>query len=189
VQVIPKKDGIPVNSGLQRFGHAVAVCTLLAISCLISFSIIANILSREYIVSRDNELLGGMWAAIATIFVFRQIYVQSARAALTRTLAIELSFILCLAYFLVLPFHVVGIAIVIGVSSIILTFARRTEDTIAAGITAGVVFVVSGISPGHGWWIQPILRLADTAVGILVGLAASWISLALGLSSASRTEA
>lgn len=188
MEVLQKQDGSIVNGGLLRFGQAAGVSTVLAIACLISYSIITNILSREYFVSRSNELLGGMWAAIATIFVFRQSYDQSARAALTRTSATLLSFILCLAYFLVFPFHVLGMAIVIGISSIILTFARRTEDIITAGITTAVVFVVAGISPGHAW-IQPILRLADTAVGVLVGLAASWISLTMGLSSASRSEA
>jgi hypothetical protein len=45
------------------------------------------------------------------------------------------------------------------------------------------VFVVAGISPGAAW-IQPILRLVDTAVGILVGLLASRVGLALGLAPA-----
>jgi len=189
MEAVQKQDGKTVSGGLTLFGQAAGISTLLAISCLVSYSIITNILSREYFVSHDNELLGGMWAAIAAaIFVFRQSFDQSARAALTRTLATLLSFFLCLVYFLVFPFHVLGMAIVIGISSIILTFARHTEDIITASITTAVVFVVAGISPGHAW-IQPILRLADTAVGILVGLVASWISSTMGLSSASRSEA
>jgi uncharacterized membrane protein YccC len=57
---------------------------------------------------------------------------------------------------------------------------RRSEDIITATITAVVVMVVAGISPEHAW-MQPILRLVDTVVGILVGIAAAWISLRLGL--------
>ena len=188
MEAIHEQDGKRTNSGLPRLGRAIAVATLLAISCLVSYWIVTNILSREYSVSRDNELLGGMWAAIATIFVFRQSYDQSVRAALSRTLATLLSFILCLGYFLAFPFHVLGMAIVIGISSIILTVIRRTEDIITAGITTAVVFVVAGITPEHAW-IQPILRLGDTAVGILVGLVVSWIGLAMGLSPASQSEA
>jgi hypothetical protein len=188
MEAVQQQDRKAVNNALARLGQALTGGTLLAISCLISYWIVTNILSREYSVSRDNVLLGGMWAAIATIFVFRQTYDQSARAALSRTLATLLSFILCLGYFLVLPFHVLGMVVVIGLGSIILTLARRTEDIITTGITTTVVFVVAGISPEHAW-TQPILRLADTAVGISVGLAMSRVSLAIGFIPASRSEA
>jgi hypothetical protein len=188
MEAVQIQVGKAVDSRLSLTGRTVGVGTFLAISCLISYSIITKILSREYFVSYDNELLGGMWTAIATIFVFRQSYEQSARAAVTRTSATFLSLILSLAYFLVFPFHVLGMAIVIGICSIILTFVRRTEDIITAGITTAVVFVVAAISPGPAW-IQPILRLADTTVGIVVGLVASWVSMTIGLTSASQNEA
>ena len=37
-----------------------------------------------------------------------------------------------------------------------------------------VVLVVAGQSQGQAW-LQPILRLVDTVVGVAVGLAAVWI--------------
>jgi uncharacterized membrane protein YccC len=36
--------------------------------------------------------------------------------------------------------------------------------------------VVAKLSP-HDAWRQPILRLADTAIGVAVGLAAAWLGL------------
>jgi uncharacterized membrane protein YgaE (UPF0421/DUF939 family) len=188
MEAIQEQDGKTMNRALSRFGHALTGGTLLAVSCLISYWIATTLLSRGYSVSRDNVLLGGMWASIATIFVFRQTYDESARAALSRTLATLLSFSLCLGYFLVLPFHVLGMVMVIGLGSVILTLAHRTEHIITTGITTAVVFVVAGISPEHAW-IQPVLRLVDTAVGIAVGLAISWVSLAIGFNPASRREA
>jgi hypothetical protein len=188
MDAIHEQDGKTMKSTLSRFGQALTGGTLLAISCLISYWIVTNILSRGYSVSRDNVLLGGMWSAIATIFVFRQTYDQSTRAAFSRTLATLLSFILCLGYFLVLPFHVLGMVVVIGLGSIILTLARRAEAIITTGITTAVVFVVAGISPEHPW-TQPILRLVDTAVGISVGLGMSWVSFAIGFIPGSRGEA
>jgi hypothetical protein len=59
MEAIHEQDGKRTNSGLHRLGRAIAVATLLAISCLVSYWIVTNILSREYSVSRDNELLGG----------------------------------------------------------------------------------------------------------------------------------
>jgi uncharacterized membrane protein YccC len=175
-----KEEGALPNSPVSLMGHAVGSGAILAIACLISYWFITAVLTREYFVSRDDELLGGMWAAVATIFVYRQSYDQSARALLSRTLATLLSFVLCLIYLLIFPFHVVGMAVLIGITAIILAMVRRPEEIITAAITTAVVMVVAGISPTNAW-VQPILRLVDTAVGILVGVAAARISLGLGL--------
>jgi hypothetical protein len=163
------EDGASPKSPLSGAGQAVASGTILAIASLISYWLITAVLTREYFLSRDDDLLGGMWATVATIFVYRESYDQTARAALSRIFATLLSFALCLIYLLIFPFHVVGMAVLIGVIAIILAMVRRSEDIITATITAVVVMVVAGISPEHA------------VVGILVGIAAAWISLRLGL--------
>jgi uncharacterized membrane protein YgaE (UPF0421/DUF939 family) len=111
-----------------------------------------------------------MWAAVATIFVYRSSHQKSARTALSRTVATVVSFVGCLAYLLFFPFHVIGMAALIGIIAIILALVRRSEDIVMAAITTAVVLVIAGISPENAW-IQPILRLVDTAVGISVGIA------------------
>ena len=60
-------EAVAAGSRPSRMGRGVGFGTMLAISCLISYWLITNILAREYSVSRDNDLLGGMWAVIATI--------------------------------------------------------------------------------------------------------------------------
>jgi uncharacterized membrane protein YccC len=159
--------------------QAVATGGVLAISCFISYSVITHILTRAYFVSRGDDLLGGMWAVAATIFVYRETYQQSVRSALSRMAATLLSFVLCLAYLLIFTFSPWGMAALIGIGAIILTLLGRSEDIITTGITTAVVMVVAGISPQHAW-IQPILRLVDTIVGVGVGIAAAWISLSIG---------
>jgi hypothetical protein len=67
-------------------------------------------------------------------------------------------------------------AALIGVGAIVLTLLGRPDDIITTGITTAVVMVVAGISPRHAW-IQPILRLVDTLVGVGVGIVAARISL------------
>jgi hypothetical protein len=156
----------------QTVGHGV----VLAICCLISFKTITYILTR--FVSRDDELLGGMWAVAATIFVFRYSHEESATAALSRISATLLSFALCFLYLLILPFRPWGMVVLIGIGAIVLTLIGRSEDIITAGITTAVVMVVAGISPQHAWK-QPILRLIDTVVGIAVGVGGAWIGLTL----------
>ena len=41
-------------------------------------------LAQVFSVSRDDDLLGGMWAVVASIFVYRYSYEESAGAALSR---------------------------------------------------------------------------------------------------------
>ena len=119
--------------------------------------------------SRADDVLGGIWAVIATVFVYRTSYDGSATAALTRMAATLLSFSLCLIYLLILPVHPVGLAAMIGVSGLAATLLGRPQDAVTASITTAIVLGVASLSP-HDVWQQPILRLVDTALGTAVGL-------------------
>jgi uncharacterized membrane protein YccC len=179
-----KQDGVMAPTQKQDAkaiskSQAVGTGCVLAISCFISYAVITHILSRAYFLSRGDDLLGGMWAVAATIFVYRETHQQSVSAALSRMAATLLSFILCLVYLLFFPFSPWGMAALIGIGAIVLTLLGRSEDIITTGITTAVVMVVAGISPEHAWQ-QPILRLIDTAIGIGVGIAAAWMSLSVG---------
>jgi hypothetical protein len=147
----------------------------LSILCAISYSAITQILAQMFSISRDDDLLGGMWAVVATIFVYRYGYEQSAGAALPRMAATFLSFALCFVYLLFFPFHVWGMAAVIGSGAVAMALLGRPDDIITTGITTAVVMVVAAISPDHAWR-QPILRVVDTLVGVTVGVVGAWIS-------------
>jgi uncharacterized membrane protein YgaE (UPF0421/DUF939 family) len=147
---------------------------ILAISCAISYWLITHILANTYSISRDDDLLGGMWAVAATIFVYRDSNAESVRSALSRMAATSISFALCLIYLLIFPFHLCGMAALIGIGAIVVTTMGRPDDTITTGITIAVVMVVAALSP-HNAWRQPILRLLDTAVGVAVGVAVAWL--------------
>jgi hypothetical protein len=169
-----KQDANAVDAGSAQTGEVVIRATILAISCVISYWLITHILADMYSISRDDDLLGGMWAVVATIFVYRYSHAESVRAALSRMAATSISFVLCLVYLLIFPFHVWGMAALIGIGAIVVTTMGRPDDTITTGITIAVVMVVAALSP-HGAWRQPVLRLVDTAVGVAVGVAAAWL--------------
>jgi uncharacterized membrane protein YgaE (UPF0421/DUF939 family) len=154
--------------------QVLARSAMLAIACAISYWLITHILANTYSISRDDDLLGGMWAVVATIFVYRYSHAESLRAALSRMAATSVSFTLCLVYLLILPFHLWGMAALIGIGVIIVTTMGRPDDIITTGITIAVVMVVAALSPHHAWR-QPILRLVDTAVGVAVGVATAWL--------------
>jgi len=148
----------------------------LAISCLISYWLITGILAHIYSISRDDDLLGGMWAVAATVFVYRYSYGESVHAALSRMAATSVSFVLCLAYLLIFPFQPWGMATLIGIGAVAMTLIGRSDETVTTGITTAVVMVVAALSP-HNAWRQPLLRMLDTAVGVGVGVASARISL------------
>jgi len=146
---------------------------------MISYWVITHMLAHMFSVSRDDDLLGGMWAVVATVFVYRYGYEQSVGAALSRMGATSLSFALCFIYLLFLAFHLWGMATLIGVGAVAMSLHGRPDDVITTGITTAVVMVVGAISPDHAWR-QPILRVVDTIVGAVVGVVGAWISLKSG---------
>jgi len=139
----------------------------MAIACAISYWIITYGLAS--FVDRASDLLGGMWAAVATVFVFRDTRANSVSAGLSRLLATCVSFALCLLYLLLFPFQPVGMAALIGVGTVVMMLLGRREDIVTTGITTAVVMVVAGMSPQDAWQ-QPLLRLVDTVIGIGVGI-------------------
>jgi uncharacterized membrane protein YgaE (UPF0421/DUF939 family) len=143
----------------------------MAMACLVSYWIMADILSR--FVDRPSDFLGGMWAVAATVFVFRQSQVRSLSAGIGRLIATCVSFALCLLYLLIFPFTPVGMAALIGAGTVAITLLGRRDDIVTTGITTAVVMVVAAMSPVDAWH-QPLLRLADTVVGIAIGVACKW---------------
>jgi hypothetical protein len=161
------------RNGLERLVWAAASGTGLALAALASYELTTRILTSA-ISSRDDQLLGGMWSVVATVFVCRESYKETVGAALSRTAATLLSFILCLGYLLLWPFSSWGMAVLIAIGAAILIIIHRSGDVITTSITTAVVMVVAAISPEHAWR-QPILRILDTLIGIAVGFTAVWI--------------
>ncbi len=113
---------------------------------------------------------------IATVFLFRDSYHKSLAAAVSRVSATLVSFVLCLVYLAFWPVRPWGLALMVGLSVLVTVLIGRPDDEITAGITTTVIMVVAGLSP-HDAWREPILRLADTMIGVGVGLVAAWLGL------------
>jgi uncharacterized membrane protein YccC len=144
----------------------------MAIACAISYWAITHALHP--LTDRDSDLLGGMWAVAATVFVFRETRRDSVSAGLARLIATCVSFALCLIYLWFFPFTPLGMAALLGTGTLAMMLLDRRGDIVTTGITTAVVMVVAGMSPLNAWH-QPLLRLIDTVVGIAVGVACKWI--------------
>jgi uncharacterized membrane protein YgaE (UPF0421/DUF939 family) len=144
----------------------------MAIACGISYAVITQALFQ--FVAMPDDLLAGMWAVVATIFVFRDSRADGLSAGFDRLLSTCVSFVLCLAYLLIFSFTPLGLVVVIGLGAVVMALLDRRDDIVTTGITSAVVLVVAGLDP-HNAWRQPVLRLVDTLVGIAVGVACKWI--------------
>jgi uncharacterized membrane protein YgaE (UPF0421/DUF939 family) len=162
---------LPPWTQLRR---AIADGVVVGLSCLLTYWLATTILAHVYSPSAADDELGGLWAVIATVFVLRETYDKSVAAAVSRTGATLVSFALCLLYLAFLPFHLWGLAVLTGLSGLVASLIGRPEDSITAAITTAVVLIVAEVSPRDAWQ-QPILRLADTVIGVAVGRAAAWL--------------
>jgi len=141
----------------------------LTIACLCSYAI--TVYAFRPFVNHDDNLLGGMWAAISSVFVFKSTRVSITRAGAGRLYATGTSFALCLAYLLVLPFNGAGMAVLLGIGALIVTALGHRDDVLTFGITTVVVMVAAALAPAGKAWEIPVLRLLDTAIGIVIGVA------------------
>jgi uncharacterized membrane protein YccC len=151
------------------FVHAVSM----AFACLATYWIMTQGLGSW--VDQHTDYLGGMWAAIAAVFVWRETPLDALSAGLERLIATGVSFILCLPYLLFFPSTPIGMAVLLYAGTIIMMLLGRRDDIIMTAITTIVVTVVAMIDPLDAWH-QPVLRLIDTMVGIGVGVACKWLS-------------
>jgi hypothetical protein len=164
-------------------GHAV----VLALASLVSYRLTTRLLALQPSVGHENDVLGGMWAVIATVFVLRLGCAASLEAARSRAVSTVVSFVLCLAWLLVLPAGVAGLVVVLGVGTALLLLLGRPDDVVTTGVTTAVVMVVAALGPPDRAWVQPPLRLLDTAIGVVVGLVSAWLLQRLNPRAAART--
>ena len=160
---------IPKKPSAWEIVYSIAM----ALACLISYSVMTEILNSA--VEGRADLVGGMWAAVSTAFVFRDSRQHSLTAGAGRLIATCVSFALCLPYLWLIPANVAGMAILLSVGTLVMVLLDRREDIITTAVTTIVVVVVALQRPEDAWE-QPLLRLFDTVVGIAIGVGGKWIA-------------
>lgn len=149
--------------------HSVAM----ALACLVSYTVMTRLLNVA--VEAHDDLLGGMWAAVATAFVFRDSRQDSLSAGLGRLIATSVSFALCLPYLWFIRANAAGMGVLLAAGTLVMVLLDRREDIITTAVTTIVIMVVAVVNPAEAWK-QPLLRLFDTVVGIVIGVAGKWIA-------------
>jgi uncharacterized membrane protein YccC len=145
----------------------------MALACIISYAVMTEILNVA--VEGHADLVGGMWAAVSTAFVFRDSRQHSLSAGAGRLIATCVSFALCQPYLWLVPPNVAGMAILLAVGTLVMALLNRREDIVTTAVTTIVIMVVALERPIDAWQ-QPLLRLFDTVIGVAIGVAGKWIA-------------
>jgi uncharacterized membrane protein YccC len=146
----------------------------MAIACLITYWVMMEIHDR-FGLGASSQVVGTLWAVVATIYVFRDTRAKSLSASVGRMVATGVSFALCLVYLLLFPFTPAGLLAVLAAGTLIMMALGRREEIGLAAVTTAVVMLVAAIDAQNAWQ-QPLLRLMDTMIGIAIGVACKWIA-------------
>ncbi|HZC57617.1 MAG TPA: FUSC family protein [Xanthobacteraceae bacterium] len=137
----------------------VAYAVDMALACLITYWIMAEVFSR-FGHGAFSDLVGGLWAIVATVYVFRDTRAKSLSATIGRMIATGVSFALCLLCLLLFPFTPTGLATLLTCGTLIMMVLGRREEIGLTAVTTAVVMLVAAIDP-HDAWRQPLLRLMN----------------------------
>src|SRR5262249_35913970 len=74
-----------------------------------------------------------------------------------------------------LPATLIGMGALITAGVLMMTIIGRPDETGLTAITIAVIMIVAANNPQEAW-LQPLLRLVDTLIGISIGVACKWIA-------------
>jgi uncharacterized membrane protein YgaE (UPF0421/DUF939 family) len=150
----------------------VAYAVDMAIACLITHWFTVFLL--PHVVGLPSTSVGVLWAVISTVFVYRDTRANSLSAGISRLIATFVSFGLCLFYLWLAPATPIGMAALIAIGAMLMILVGRRDETGLTAIAIAVIMIVAASDPQDAWR-QPLLRLFDTIVGIVIGVACKWL--------------
>ncbi len=151
----------------------VAYAIDMAIACLITYWVMIFLLPR--LVGWPSTSIGVLWAVISTVFVYKDTRTHSLSAGISRLIATFASFALCLIYLSLLPATTIGMGALIAIGVLLMILIGRRDETGLTAITIAIIMIIAASNPQDAW-LQPLLRLVDTLVGIAVGVACKWVA-------------
>ena len=145
----------------------------LAITTFITYALTTSL--TPLLTHKPAQPVAILWAVISAVFVFRDTREHSLSVGFSRLFATCVSFALCLVYLLLFPANAIGMAILIAIGALLAALAGRRDEIGLVAITTAVVLIVAAENPDVAWH-QPLLRLADTVLGVAIGISCKWIA-------------
>jgi uncharacterized membrane protein YgaE (UPF0421/DUF939 family) len=149
----------------------VAYAVGIGIACLVTYWVVTLLVPG--LTGMPSPPVAIIWSVISTAFVYRDTRSHSLSAGISRLIGTLISVVLCLAYLSLFRASPIGMAILIAIGTIFTTWLDRPGEIGVTAITTAVVMIVAMSEPRDAWQ-QPLLRLLDTVVGVIVGVVCKW---------------
>jgi uncharacterized membrane protein YccC len=143
----------------------------MGVACLAAYWVMNSLLPS--LTGTPSTPVSIIWAVISAAFVYKDTRSHSFSAGRSRLIGTLISVVLCLAYLALFRASPVGMAILIAIGTFATTWLDRPDEIGVTAITTVVVLVLAASEPQKAWQ-QPLLRLLDTVVGIVVGVVCKW---------------
>src|SRR5262249_4911252 len=154
-------------------GWDVAYAIDMAIACLVTYWVMIFLLPR--LVGWHSTSVGVLWAVISTVFVYKDTRTHSLYAGISRLIATFAGFALCLVYLSLLSALPIGMGVLIAFGVLLIFSMGVCAQTGLTAITIAIIMIIAANNPQEAW-LQPLLRLVDTLIGISIGVACKWVA-------------
>jgi uncharacterized membrane protein YgaE (UPF0421/DUF939 family) len=154
----------------------VAYAAGLGMACLVAYWVMISLLPG--LTGTSSTPVAIIWAVISAAFVYKDTRSHSMSAGISRLIGTLISVVLCSAFLALFRPSPVGMAILIAIGTIATIWLDRPGEIGVTAITTAVVMIVATSEPQDAWQ-QPLLRLLDTVVGIIVGVVCKWAASSL----------
>jgi uncharacterized membrane protein YccC len=123
----------------------------------------------------DTVTIGAMWAMISAIVVTQETRSTTLDTAWLRILGSLIGAVISAVYLAFLPFSVLGMAVLIGITVLLCQVLNIPTHARLAALTVGVVMVVSALNPDIPPLVNAGTRFFEVIIGSTVAVSVAWV--------------
>jgi uncharacterized membrane protein YccC len=159
---------------LHKIADPVHTALQYAIVSFLSFSLALTI-STHVQGTPDSVTIGALWAMISAIVVTQETRSATIDTAWLRIFGSLVGAAISAVYLLFLPFSVVGMAVLVGLTVLACQLLGIPGHARLAALTAGVIMVVSALNPDIPPLVNAGTRFFEVIIGSTVAVAVIWV--------------
>ena len=170
------KEGTPdgAKGYLHRITAPLSSAVLFALVSVVSFSL-AFVITGYAPEDASTRMIGAMWAMISAIVVMQDTRSATISTANLRILGSLIGAVFSAVYLHFFPFSIIGMGVLIGVVVLVCELLHLPGHLRLAGLTAGIVMVISVVNPGIPPVVNAATRFFEVIIGSSVAIAAAWV--------------
>lgn len=171
---VPDGGSCEPEGFLSRIAGSVRTAIQFALVSFLSFSI-AYGAAPFFEGSPESYMIGAMWAMISGIVVMQETRSATLDTAWLRIFGSLLGAVISAAYLVFLPFSVLAMAALVGLTVMICQLLGFPGYARLAALTVGVVMVISAVNPDIPPLVNAATRFFEVIIGSSVAVLIIWV--------------